>query len=255
MFSLSSSSEPPFAVCIELQNVAQFVQHLGRGLSRPRFCEALDLIEKLLQLLGRNRLSIGRLRRLGVLALLLPERLEIAVKRLAKLGHQLLDLFLRRPSFHGVLQTLLSRAHVSLGAGEVPVLDAKGDVPELIDDAFHVFDRGGVSQPPVGGTQAQVNRRRRVFVFGADAKGVEVARDGGRIARILDKRAPLGDDGFRKRLRELAFRQNEAARRAVSHMSGFILGGERHDHRKACPRMGGQILVGLAIGRLHRGAG
>ena len=71
----------------------------------------------------------------GCVLRLLGELLEELRQRLPQLLHQLLDLLVGGALLERLLQALLGGAQGALGVGQVAVLDAQGNVPQLGDDA------------------------------------------------------------------------------------------------------------------------
>src|SRR5690606_2497047 len=122
------------------------------------------------------------------------------VERLAQLIHEPLDFLVARAFLQRFRQIFLRLAQATLGLGEIAILEAKGGVPELIDDALEAIAALVAHEPPVGATQADVGAVVREKALGLGGDRVEAYEHLITIARILDEVTPLLDHGARNRV-------------------------------------------------------
>ena len=122
-----------------LENVLELRQHalshlLGAGLG-----ELLDVAQHLVEvLLGEELIAVLLLlllRHVALVLRLLGERLHVARQGIAQIVDELLDLLGRGILLQRLRERVLRRFELALGLGQVAVLDAERDLPELIDDA------------------------------------------------------------------------------------------------------------------------
>ena len=196
-----------------LENVLELAQHLLGKLLRPRLGELLDIVEKLVELLvGDGLLAVFRFlvgSRISVLLRLLGERLQIARQRAAQLIDQAIELLRRSVPLQSLAQPVLRRLHVALGFGNVAVLDAERQVPEL---AHHARDRLGrliVVEPPISVAQGEIDRAVGDRPLAADGQGIERHGDLARRIPLAHELLALLDHRLGKRLGEFALGQDE----------------------------------------------
>ena len=133
--------------------------------------------------------AAGALRhRLLLLALgLLAQLLEELRQRLPQLLHQALDLLVRGALLDGLGQALLGGLQRTLGIGEIAVLDAQGDVPQLLDDAVADRARGRLLQAVEDGAQAEIDLQVLDEFLGLQRQRLDGAGDLQAVARVLDQ--------------------------------------------------------------------
>ena len=112
-------------------------------------------LQHLLEVLRRHELAVAvhalhRLLAFGLLGKLLEELRQ----RLPQLLHEALDLLVGGAFLQRLGQALLGGAQGALGIGEIAVLDAQGDVPQLRDDAVARRACRIALQAPVGRSAA-----------------------------------------------------------------------------------------------------
>ena len=123
-----------------VEQVAQLAQHLLGHVAVARARHVLEVLQHLVEILRRHHLvAAGALRLLLLTFGLLAQLLEELRQRLPQLLHQALDLLVGGALLDGLGQALLGGLQRTLGVGEIAVLDAQRDVPQLLDDA--VADR------------------------------------------------------------------------------------------------------------------
>ena len=83
------------------------------------------------------------------------DRFKELGQRLPELLHQFLDFLVRRALFQRLRQPFLGGAQSPLCIGEIAVLDAQRDVPQLRRHAVACASRCFALQAPVGGPQTQ----------------------------------------------------------------------------------------------------
>ena len=115
-----------------VEQVAQLAQHLLGHVAVARARHVLQVLEHLLDVLRRHELAVAvhALHRRLVLRLL-GELLQELRQRLPQLLHELLDFLVRGALLQRLRQALLGGAQGPLGVGEIAVLDAQRDVPQL----------------------------------------------------------------------------------------------------------------------------
>ena len=144
-----------------VSRVAQLAQHLLRHVPVARARHVLQVAQHLLDVLRRHELAaaIHALHRRLVLRLL-GELLHELRQRLTQLLHELLDLLVRRAVLQGLRQALLGGAQGALGIGEIAVLDAQRDAPQLrrhaVARALRVPRAADASRPTAGPGNLQV---------------------------------------------------------------------------------------------------
>ena len=185
---------------------------------------------------------------------LLGELLQELRQRLPQLLHQLLDFLVRGALLERLLQALLGGAQGALGVGQVAVLDAQRDVPQLRDDAVAPGARAVALQAPIGRAQAQEHLQVLDELLGLQRQRVEGAGHLRAVARVLGQTAPLLDDGARQRLAEAPLGQHQLDRRAAPGLAGEVLGDERQLDVHAGPGMIADLVEALPFGLLGVGA-
>ena len=133
-------------------------QKLLGGVARAAARHVLQPVEHVLQIaLGHDaRIGIERTRRLTVIALLLRQRLHVAVHRLAQLVHQLLDFLIAGAVRQRLAQRLLGVAQRGLRIGHVAVLDVDRHRPQPLGDVAQCIVIVGMHERPVDRAQSQI---------------------------------------------------------------------------------------------------
>ena len=237
-----------------LENVLELTQHLLGHVLRARLGELLDIVEKLVELLvGDHLLAVLALLlwQIAFLLGLLGKRLEIAAKGAAQFIDQALDLFRRGALLQGFGELLLRLLHVPLGLGNVAVLDAERQLPELVHHARDRLRRLIVVEPPIGIAQRKIDGHVRDRALIADGQRIERHGDPARRILLAHELLALLDHGSGERLGEIPLRQDEFVRLAQARLTGLVARGEYHTHLQASPGMRGQVLRCLALHLLH----
>ena len=234
-----------------LQQIAQLTEHLLRILARPLPRHVLDVAHHALEVALAQH-AVGRHTRRHLLRRLpfglAGELLHELVERLAQLVHEPLDLFVGGALLKRLGEVLLGFTHTPLGFGEIAVLEAQRDVPELIDHALHAGARAVAHKPPVGGAQAEIGMTIGEETVRLHSNRVEADQDLIAIAGILDQAAALLDDRPRDRVLEAPLRQNEFDRRTLADLPGLILGGQHHAYAQSGPGVAGKLVIARAFG-------
>ena len=138
-----------------VEQIAQLAQHLLGHVAVAGARHVLEIAQHLLEILLVQELVVAvvALHRRLVLRLL-GQLLQELRQRLPQLLHQLLDFLVRGALLERLLQALLGGAQAALGIGQVAVLDAQRNVPQLGDDAVAPGARAVALQAPIGRAQA-----------------------------------------------------------------------------------------------------
>ena len=210
----------------------------------------------LIEVLLRHQLIavLLRLRRHVALVLLLRgERLEIARQRRAELIDQTLDLLRRRPLLQRLHQCVLRRVQGALGLGQIAFLDAERRRPQLLDHRCDGVARSVGAQPPIGVAQGQIHRAVVDHLVAAERQRLDRVGDGLGCVGVAHQLLALLDHRLGQRLGEIPLRQHEFIRHALAHLPRLVAGDQRHEHFQSGPRMGGEVLGGLAVDPLGVG--
>ncbi len=139
-------------------------------LAVARACHVLEIAQHALEVLLRQHLLVGIDALHRLLAVGLPvELIEELRQRLPQLLHQALDLLVRRAVAQRLLQPVLCGAQGALGVGEIAVLDAQRDVPQLRYHAVADGARVLALQAPIGRPQPQEDLQIVDELFAAPA--------------------------------------------------------------------------------------
>ena len=206
----------------------------------------LHAVHQLVEILG---LLVRILLALVALALGLARHFPgEALRRLAQVLHQLLDLVVARAALERLAQRLLGGAQIALGLGGVAVLDLLGHRPE---------QRGDVEKVGVGARRGERFLRLLHAEVGVGGRIEQLWRDGEpgqrridplhRMVGIEDEVAALLDERARERVVKGALRQRHFDGRARARLPRDADGGERHLHARARPRMFGKVGGGAGL--------
>ncbi len=237
-----------------VEEVAQLAQHLLRRVlvAGPR--HVLQVLEHLVEIAARHHLTVAihPLHRRLVLRLLL-QLVEELRERLPQLLHEPLDLLVRGAVLERLRQTLLRLAQRTFRVGEIAVLDAQGDIPQLCHHAAVAGPAVVTHEPPVGRADAEVDLQIVDEAFGFEGQRLQRLRDIETVARIFHEMPALLDDGARQRLAELPLGQHHFERLAAPRLAREILGDEGKFHGHAGPEMVAEFLEALPLRALRIG--
>ena len=241
-----------------VEEVLELIEHPLGAVTLAVLGHVVELVEHRLKVALAEHLHVAvGLLRARILLGALGKLADIAVERLAKLGHALLDLLLGGAVGERILQGVLGGPKRVERPRRAVAFDDQCEFPQIGRDIAKlviVHGRGkGLSDRP----QADVDAGFRHEFFRRDherVEGLEHLRTRVGIEREL---APLLDERACQRLGEGMRRQGEAHRFAGALEPGLVLGGEPKRHVGSCPRVGGKIEVsraGGAPGRFDGGA-
>ena len=209
----------------------------------------VELVEHRLKVALAEHLHVAvGLLRARILLGALGKLADIAVERLAKLGHALLDLLLGGAVGERILQGVLGGPKRVERPRRAVAFDDQCEFPQIGRDIAKLVIVHGRGKALSDRPQADVDAGFRHEFFRRDherVEGLEHLRTRVGIEREL---APLLDERACQRLGEGMRRQGEAHRIAGALEPGLVLGGEPKRHVGSCPRVGGKI-EGVACGR------
>ena len=236
-------------------HVVEFVEQPLGFLGLAALVEFVDAVEHVVEIARRHGAEILRhLRHLVLPAVLLValhllgKFAHVAVHRLAQFLGQTRKLLLVRAALHGLLQTVLRGPELTLGVGEVAILQDDRELPQII---HHLEQPGIVARAPefLGDeAQAQIGARF-LHVFGRlDHQRVERRLHAPTVGDIKDQPAAHLDQRPGERLVEGALRQCHLARLGNALLAGIVARGQGHLHQSAGPGMFGEFERGLEVG-------
>jgi hypothetical protein len=236
-----------------LQHLLQLL-HQALGLVAGAVAgEVLDAVQHVAQVLRANLARVGialRLLLVAVLAVahgLLGELAHQPVHGLAQVLRQAADLLLRGAALDGLAQALGGLGHGPLGLGDVAVLHAHGDVPEIVHDLDERRVVAGADEAEIGGAQAEIDRRLHAEAVGSRRDRLQGAGDPRGGVGVEGEDAALLDEGARHRLGEGAGRQGAVDRLREALVAGVVLRAQLHRHLQAGEGMGDEVTRRLAV--------
>ncbi len=238
------------------QNLFQPRQQFLGGFVGAAPGKLLDRIEHAVQILSFDHLPrpallvpVGLL----VAAGLVHHGAQVSVKRLAQALHQLGNFLRGSVLSQRFLESLARRQKIAHRLGDIALLDGKRHLPEELDRGLDVIVRLGPVKPIHGGANPEINAAVLKHALRPNGEGLEQADHFIAVVGAHHELAAKFDQRLGQGLGEFPLRQLETLELAFPGLAGVITGENGHFNHEAGPRMGGQILYGLAVRRLGGG--